>query len=106
MGVVRFIGWILLAVAAALLGRDLLDAYRTGSLQVAALGEIWFKLSPGSLNALQAGVERYLSVWLWDAIITPLLHFWAFLVPLLPGLILVLLRRRRGAPSRGRHFRR
>ena len=105
MGIARFIGWILLAAAAALLGRDLLEAYQTGSLQVAALGEIWFKLNPGSLNALQAGVERYLSVWLWDAVITPLLHSWAFLVPLLPGLLLVLLRRRRGAPSRRRHSR-
>ena len=106
MVVVRFIGWILLAVAAALLGRDLLEAFQTGSLRAAALGEVWFKLDSGSLNALQAGVERYLSVRLWDAVFAPLLHAWAFVVPLLPGLLLVLPGRRRGAPRKGRHFRR
>ena len=106
MVVVRFIGWVLLAAAAALLGRDLLEAFQTGSLRIAALGEIWFKLNPGSLNALQAGVERYLSVWIWDSVITPILHAWAFVVPLLPGLLLMLPGRRQGAPRKGRHFRR
>jgi hypothetical protein len=37
------------------------------------LGELWFRLHPGSLNLLQAVVERYIWPPLWDPAISSIL---------------------------------
>ena len=39
-----------------------------------ALGNHWFALSPTSLNALQAGIERYIAAWLWDPVVISILQ--------------------------------
>ena len=100
MVVGRIIGWLLLVCAVAVLGRDLLASISEGSLAVVSLGELWASISRSSLNTLQAGIERYVSVWLWDSVVFPMLHIWAFAYFLVPGLALVLLCRDREGHNR------
>ena len=97
MGILRILGLVLVFFACALLGRDGLASLSDGQLSLLPLGELWFNLSPGSLNALQAGIERNLSVTLWDSVITPILQAPAFVYPMALGLILLLLSLRRGS---------
>ena len=92
----RIIAFLFIFVACAILGRDGLASLSEGSLSLLPLGALWFNLSPGSLNALQAGVERYISVGLWDSVLTPMLQAPAFVYPLAIGLLILLISLRRG----------
>ncbi len=58
---------------------------------LAPLGQTWFSISAGTLNGLQAGVERYISPELWDSYLAPMLHWPALWFPLVPGLIFTLI---------------
>jgi len=95
MRILRIIAFLLIFLGCALLGRDGLASLSEGSLRLLPLGELWFHISPASLNALQAGAERYVSVELWDSLISPILHVPAFVYPLALGLILMLFTLRR-----------
>ena len=86
----RILGFVLILIGLAILGRDTLASASAGELDLLSLGRLWFELSPGSLNTLQAGVERTLSVGLWDGVISPMLHWPAFVYPMVPGLLLVI----------------
>ncbi len=48
------------------------------------LGQIWFEISPSSLNGLQAGIQRNLSPFLWDPVAQTILLMppWTILGPL------------------------
>ena len=69
MTVLRVIGWLLIAAALVFLGRDLFDWYKAGHWAATSAGKVWYGLSPGSLNLLQAGVELHLWQPLWSAIL-------------------------------------
>ena len=88
MTVLRVIGWLLIAAALILLGRDLFGWYSTGHWETSSAGKVWYSLAPGSLNLLQAVIERHIWQPLW-------------LVLVAPGLILVLWPR---PQRRHRHF--
>lgn len=45
-----------------------------------ALGAAWFRADPGSLNTLQAGVQRYIAPGLWTFAFVPVLRQPAWLV--------------------------
>ncbi len=81
MRIVRIVGGILMALALIALGADALASFEQGGLAVAALGELWFRLDPGSLNLMQAVVQRYLWPGLWDPVIVWLLRWpiWSLL---------------------------
>ena len=79
---------VLLLVAAALLGLAFFGGAEAGGTRFIALGALWFWLSPGSLNLVQAVTERYFSVALWDHLIFPLVQQPAVLVFGLAGLAL------------------
>ena len=103
----RLLGWILLFGALVLLGWDAVAALDSGTWRLAALGQRWFEidqaLGSASLNTLQAGIERRISVDLWDNVFTPVLQWPAVIVFAVPGNVLVLLFRRWGgqrAPRR------
>ena len=98
--VLRVIGWLLIAAALILLGRDLFDWYSTGQWQTSSAGKVWDSLAPGSLNSLQAFVEHRIWPPLWPPILWILLRP-VWLVLAAPGLILVLWPR---AQRRHRHF--
>ncbi len=91
----RWFGWILLLGAIASLGSDAIAAIEGGALRLRPMGEMWFTLSPATLNLVQAVVQRYLAPALWDDIILPILNWPTVVVLGTPGLLLVVLLRRR-----------
>lgn len=94
--VLRVIGGLLLLMAAAALGWD---AYRYlvvgGPFRLSAAGELWYALDPGSLNLLQAGIQRHLWPALWDPGLVTILLWPAAAVLGVLGLVLFLLGARR-----------
>lgn len=83
------IGTVLLGVAVLMLGFELLLAWQTGSYRLLATGELWFRLDAGSLNLIQAVVQRYIHPVLWDPLLVSLLQWPAW--PWLGGLGAALL---------------
>jgi hypothetical protein len=81
--------FILLALAAGLY--DLSPAFEGEAPRLHGLGEIWFALSPGSLNLLQAVTQRYLWPPLWDPGMTWLLVQPALAVFALPAAFFALI---------------
>lgn len=81
---------VLLLIALGLLGLAVFGGAEGEPLRFAALGEIWFRHSPGSLNLVQAVTERYLAVAVWDFLLFPLVQQPAVLVFAVPGLLLAL----------------
>ena len=104
----RLIGWFLLFCALVLLGWDAVSSLSAGDWGFAVLGQRWFEidqaLGSATLNTLQAGIERNVSVDLWDNVFAPVLLWPAVAVFLVPGLVLVLLFRRWGGGRTQRRF--
>jgi len=104
----RLIGWFLLFCALVLLGWDAVSSLSAGDWGFAVLGQRWFEidqaLGSATLNTLQAGIERNVSVDLWDNVVAPVLLWPAVLVFAVPGLVLVLLCRRWGQARVPRKF--
>ena len=93
--ILGILGWVLI-LAALFVAAD--ETYRwldLGSYHIIATGELWFRLSPGSLNLVQAIVQRHILPALWDDLLRPFLLLPAWLVLGLPGLLIVVLRRKR-----------
>lgn len=99
----RILGWLLVAMALLALGGDGLRWLESGRLSFVALGEFWYRLDPGSLNLLQALVQRYLLPELWDPVIITLLTWPAFAVLGALGLFLLIVFRAR-PPRRRQRF--
>ena len=94
--VCRILGWILVLLALGAAAYEIMVAINgPGGWRMIALGELWFKLHPHSLNAFQAGIQRYLTPWLWEPVITTILLWPGWLVFGVPGLLAVILCRRR-----------
>jgi len=104
----RILGWFLLFCALVLLGWDAVSSLSAGDWGFTVLGQRWYQidqaLGSATLNTLQAGIERRISVDLWDNVIAPLLLQPAMLIFLVPGLVLVLLFRRWGGTKAARKF--
>lgn len=77
------------------LGGDIWQAAAEGGWRPRALGQVWFELDSGSLNLMQAVVQRYLHPWLWDPAFVQLLLWPAWVVPGVLAILLFLLCRRR-----------
>ena len=96
----RLIGWILIFGAVLVLGYEAagwIDS-DAGIWRVRAAGKLWFDIHPGSLNATQAVIQRYVLPALWDPVIQTVLTWPAWAVLGVPGFLLAWLfrRRRRG----------
>jgi len=104
MVVGRSIGWVFLFCALVLLGWDAVSSLSSESWGFAILGQRWYEIDQAlgsfTLNTLQAGIERNISVDLWDNIFAPALQWPAVAVFFVPGLVLVLLFRRWGGGHR------
>lgn len=104
----RLFGWFLLFCTLVLLGWDAVSSLSAGTWGFAVLGQRWFEidqaLGSASLNTLQAGIERNVSVDLWDNVFAPVLLWPAVAVFIVPGIVLVLLFRRWGQPKTPRKF--
>ncbi len=82
------IAWFLVACAIMTLGRDAFLGYERGHFALAPLGEIWYAIDRGSLNLVQAVVERYVHPFVWDPVLftiigLPAAPFFAFLALIL-----------------------
>ena len=75
----RILGYLFLAAALLVLLLDLWRWWRSegGALSFRPLGQVWYSLDPGSLNLMQAGIERYLLPVLWDPLLLTLLTWGA-----------------------------
>jgi hypothetical protein len=91
------LGWLLLAAGLMLLGGELIASLRAGEWAPQLLGQLWFQWDSASLNLTQAIIQRYLLPALWDPVIVTLLLWPAWVVFIVPGLLLLLLCRRRRA---------
>lgn len=100
MKTARIIGWILLALSLILIGHEALNALEGEGYNLIALGQLWFmidqSMDTGSLNVTQAVIQRYVSVWLWEAVIQNILIAPSWLVLGIPGLLLAWVGRDRG----------
>jgi hypothetical protein len=89
-----WLGIGLLLVGAAVAVAELLARYQ-GAPGTLSIGAIWFRIHANSLVGFQAVIENGLSPAIWPPIQWLLtLPAWLVLVP--PGLLLILLCRRRG----------
>lgn len=102
----RIIGILFLIAALAAAGFEVAAWIISGTYMPVTLGGLWYEAHRASLNAFQAGVQRYIAPWLWDYGIQWLLLWPAWAVLGVPGAILLwwgLWRRKR---PRRRFFRR
>ncbi len=98
MRVGRFIAWLLLSIGVGFLAWAVIGYFQAGKFEPELLGAVWEKLFPGSLNALEVGIQRHLDApWLWTDIVLPVVTAPAYVDFLVLGAVLALLfRRRRG----------
>src|SRR6201984_2027893 len=97
--VARLIGWILFLAGLAVLARDAFVWIETKHWAPIALGQLWYDLSPSSLNLVQAVVQRYIHPFLWDPIIVTILLWWGFAVLMVLGLLILAVSGRRAQRS-------
>ena len=97
----RVVGWILVCLALAAFGYEVLVAAASGTWRMIAAGELWYALDRGSLNIAQAITQRYLHPVLWDPILQSALTWPAWSLLGAPGVTLVVALSGRG--SRDEH---
>ena len=90
----RILGWLLVLAALLIAASEIHAWLGQGSYHRFAVGELWYKASPSSLNLFQAVVQRYIEPALWDAVVRPFLLVPAWAVLGVPGGLLLLLGRR------------
>lgn len=97
MFVLRFIAsWFLVAGVVALVHDGIKSIANEGGFVMTALGKHWAEFHLQSVNAFQAGVERYLSEWLWWSVFFNLLQTPTWIVCFaIAGLLYWLGRKRR-----------
>ena len=86
----RIFGWLVCSVALMALGAESLASLEAGAYRGLAIGEIWYLIDPGSLNLVQAIVQRHLIPSLWDGFVV-VLQQPAWLVFSVAGPVIVLL---------------
>ena len=84
------VGLVLVFLALAALGYEILLAISGGTWRMIAAGELWYALDPGSLNFAQAITQRYLHPALWDPILQSVLTWPAWSLLGGPGIALVV----------------
>jgi len=90
----RAIGWALLVLGLLVLGRDVWVSVQVAGARLIALGELWYVIDRGSLNALQAAIQRYVWPPLWDPGIVSVLRLPAAPALIVLGAVLLLAFRR------------
>ena len=86
----RAVGWVLVCLALAALGYEVLLAAANGTWRMIAAGELWYTLDRNSLNLTQAITQRYLHPALWDPLFQSLLTWPAWSLLGAPGVALVV----------------
>ena len=102
--IARLIGWVFFLAGLSVLVRDALVSIDTKHWVPIALGQLWFDIDRSSLNLAQAGIERHVARFLWFPVIATILQWPAALVLGVPGLVLLMIGRRRPPIGRRRIF--
>ncbi len=89
MTIGRIIGWVLVALAIGAAGHEGFSWLQSGAWRTFAFGEMWTAIDRGSLNLVQAGIQRHVSPWLWEAVALRILLAPSWLVLGIPGAALV-----------------
>ena len=97
MIICRVLGYLLAIIAVAGVGYEAWQAIANDGWKMIALGELWFKLDVQSLNASQAGIQRYVAPWLWEPVITTILLWPGWAVFGVPALLSMWIGRKRGS---------
>ncbi len=84
------IGLCLIVLALLAAGAELVGSLAADAWQPLALGGIWAAVDLGSLNLVQAVVQRYLHPAIWDPGIISLLLWPAWIVLTVPGAVLAI----------------
>ena len=95
----RVLGWLLLAMAVAVVVHDCLVWWTEGAFRLLGLGDLWSHLDIRSLNDAQTAVQRHLSANLWNWVIRPILVIPALAAFLILGLLFQWLGHRAGPPA-------
>jgi hypothetical protein len=90
----RFLAWLFIALGLGVFAYDVWVFLNSGAVRLTALGQLWYWIHPGSLNLVQAVVERYVHPFLWDPIIINLLLAPAAVLFLVIGILFALIFRR------------
>lgn len=96
----RFLAWLFIALGVGVFAYDVWVFLNSGAVRLTALGQLWYWIHPGSLNLMQAVIERYVHPFLWDPIIINVLLAPAGVLLLAIGIVLALIFRRRGKRRR------
>ena len=91
----RFIGLWLLAGALVALVVDGAKTIAAGSIITTPLGQLWYSVSPDTLNTAQAAVQRSFHPLLWDPVIQSILVAPSFVVFGVLGALLMLAGRKK-----------
>ncbi|WP_210272799.1 hypothetical protein [Chthonobacter rhizosphaerae] len=92
---IRGLGVLLFAASFIALVADGIRSLAADAVVLTPLGQTWFQLHPGSLNLLQAVVQRYLHPYIWDPILLTVLLWPTFAVGGGLGILLMVLGRKR-----------
>ena len=84
----RIIGWLLVLAALVVLVADLIAWLDTRHLGLTAAGQLWYEISPSTLELAQPAIQRHVAAWLWEPIVA-LLTLPAALILGAPGLLLL-----------------
>lgn len=95
----RLIGILLLSMALILLVLDGSKTIAASDIVLTPMGEIWFDIDNGSLNLVQAVIQRRVHPVLWDPIILWILGLPGWVVLGAPGLLLTILARPKSKKS-------
>ncbi len=91
----RFIGLWFLAGALVALVVDSAKTIAAGEIETTPLGLLWFSISPDTLNAAQAGIQRNVAPFVWDPVVQSILLAPAFIVFFVLGVLLMLAGRKK-----------
>jgi hypothetical protein len=91
----RMAGIVFFATGGVFGAVEIIQMFLTPTWTGMSLGKLWYGISPGSLNFVQAIIERYIAEFLWQSIFFPLLMLPAWIFFFILGMILFVL----GRPS-------
>ena len=95
MILVRIFGYLLLFLALAALGAEILTSVQAGEWVSLTVGDVWAMIDRESIGLAQVGLERYVHPFLFDPLLLTLLLWPAWAVAGVPALLILLLARRR-----------
>ncbi|MCV0428219.1 MAG: hypothetical protein K5905_22415 [Roseibium sp.] len=97
----RVFGYGFLAVAIIAGISDASTSIAQSQMHLAPLGQVWFNLSPETLNLSQAVIQRYVHPSLWDPALQTVLTWpvWAVFAPLGLGFMWLGAKRRQHQPQ-------